>query len=73
MVVIANFELASNAIATTRAALDALGRAEDVTSPINLSGEWFRCELCPYGVRDVVFEDLVSSCDRFNRWWNSLD
>lgn len=59
----ANFELASNAIATVRVVLDALGRAENMTSLGDLKDEWFRCKLCPYGVRDMVFEDLVRSCD----------
>jgi len=63
---IANFELASNAIATARAALDALGRAGDKTSFTDLRSNWFLCKMCPYGVRDMVFEDLVSTCGTFN-------
>ena len=72
VLVTANFELASNAIATVRAVLDALDRAEDMTHLGDLKDEWFRCELCPYGVRDMVFEDLVRDCDWLTPSWTDI-
>jgi hypothetical protein len=64
----ANFELALGAIATARAALAALGRDEDSMSIINLRSKWFRCKMCAHGIREMVFEDLVSTCTLFNPW-----
>ena len=68
MVSTANFELASGAIATARAALKALDLDEETTSFTNLRSKWFRCKMCAHGVREMMFEDLVSTYHLFNRW-----
>jgi hypothetical protein len=60
MLVTANFELASKAITIARAAVGALEREEETTRFTELQNEWFRCGMCPPGVHDLVFEDLVS-------------
>lgn len=67
---IANFELALGAIATARAALDAVDLAEDTMTITTLKSKWFRCKMCGHGIREMVFEDLVSTCP--NLWWNAL-
>jgi len=62
MFAIANFELALGAIATAHAAMNALDRDEDTTRLTDLGSKWFRCKMCAHGVREMVFEDLVSTC-----------
>ena len=61
MVGTANFELAVGAIATARAALNALHWDEETTKFTNLKSKWFRCRMCAYGVRELMIEDLVST------------
>ena len=61
MASIANFVLASGAIATARTALKALDWDEDTTSFTNIRSNWFRCNMCAHGVREMMFEDLVST------------
>ena len=68
MVATANFELALGAIATARAALKALDLDEDTTSFTTIRSNWFRCNLCAHGVREMMFEDLVSTYHLSNPW-----
>ncbi len=72
MVGTANFELAAGAIATARAALNALHWDEETTRFTNLRSKWFRCKMCAYGVCEINFEDLVSTYQSIQPWVEPL-
>ena len=72
MVAPANFELASGAITTARAALDTLDWDEDTTRLAELWIEWFYCKMCAHGVCRMKFEDLVSTYSTSVFGWNPL-